>query len=79
MLWVDAICINQRSAEEVKHQISIMREIYALAKETIVWLSGDIERYTRAMELVPQISSLVLDLLGTLRAFDISNLLPERQ
>lgn len=56
-----------------------MREIYALAKETIVWLSGDIERYTRAMELVPQISSLVLDLLGTLRAFDISNLLPERQ
>jgi hypothetical protein len=41
-LWIDAICIDQRNARELNHQISIMGEIYKNAKDVYVWLGiGD--------------------------------------
>ena len=41
-LWVDAICINQNSITERNHQVGFMRDIFAQALRTIVWL-GDFE------------------------------------
>lgn len=38
LLWVDAICINQDDLIEKSHQIQIVREIYANAKQVVVWL-----------------------------------------
>ncbi|KAK0702799.1 heterokaryon incompatibility protein-domain-containing protein [Lasiosphaeris hirsuta] len=37
-LWVDALCINQFSPEEKKHQIRQMGQIYTCASSVTVWL-----------------------------------------
>ena len=38
MLWVDAICINQRDEEEKATHIKSMNRIYELAERVIAWL-----------------------------------------
>jgi Heterokaryon incompatibility protein (HET) len=52
LLWVDAVCINQRGHTEKSHQVPKMRRIFATASRVVVWLdvdetdrdiSGDIE------------------------------------
>ncbi len=40
LLWADQICINQDDIEERNHQIEFMREIYANARRTLIWI-GD--------------------------------------
>ncbi|KAI1326194.1 heterokaryon incompatibility protein-domain-containing protein [Xylariaceae sp. FL0255] len=47
LLWVDAICINQRDDVEKTAQVRIMREIYARAKRTVIWLGreGDLRKF----------------------------------
>ncbi|KAE9378215.1 HET-domain-containing protein [Stipitochalara longipes BDJ] len=42
-LWVDALCINQQDVEEKSHQVALMKDIYAYAKDVIVWLGPDEE------------------------------------
>ncbi|KAH7330151.1 heterokaryon incompatibility protein-domain-containing protein [Rhexocercosporidium sp. MPI-PUGE-AT-0058] len=42
-LWVDALCINQQDMEEKGHQVALMKDIYAYAKEVVVWLGPDEE------------------------------------
>jgi hypothetical protein len=37
-LWVDAICINQQSVAEKNCQVPLMKEIFELASQVIVWL-----------------------------------------
>lgn len=45
ILWVDAICINQKDASEKGSQIPLMADIYKRGMQTIVWL-GDQDRNT---------------------------------
>lgn len=42
VIWIDAICINQFDDEEKAGQVLYMREIYAQAEETFVWLGPSI-------------------------------------
>jgi hypothetical protein len=37
-LWVDAICINQRDADEKNWQVGQMKEVYQTARQVLVWL-----------------------------------------
>lgn len=37
-IWVDQICINQRSADEKTAQVILMKKIYGQAIQTIIWL-----------------------------------------
>jgi hypothetical protein len=37
-IWVDAICINQEDDEEKALQIPLMKDIYASADPTFIWL-----------------------------------------
>lgn len=37
-LWVDAVCINQDDILEKTQQVRIMQEIYANAREVVIWL-----------------------------------------
>jgi hypothetical protein len=37
-LWVDALCIHQKSNTEKNHQIRCMAQIYKRAKRVLVWL-----------------------------------------
>src|SRR5436305_12894620 len=38
ILWADAICINQSDAIEKEHQVRLMRTIFSLAQDTLIWL-----------------------------------------
>jgi nucleoside phosphorylase len=38
LLWIDAICIDQRSLRERGHQIKHMSEIFAKAQQVVFWL-----------------------------------------
>ncbi|WYZ46615.1 hypothetical protein EsH8_IX_000840 [Colletotrichum jinshuiense] len=40
-LWADALCINQHDVSERNHQVHQMRDIYASAVETIVYLGSN--------------------------------------
>jgi Heterokaryon incompatibility protein (HET) len=41
IIWVDAICINQRNSEERKQQVQFMAKIYSKAHRVIVWLGKE--------------------------------------
>jgi hypothetical protein len=41
IIWVDAICINQRKPEERKQQVQLMAQIYSKAHRVIVWLGEE--------------------------------------
>lgn len=41
LLWVDAICINQRDLAEKNNQLPLMSKIYSTAKRTLAWLGED--------------------------------------
>ena len=38
LLWVDAICINQKDNIEKLHQIDLMRDVYSSADQVVMWL-----------------------------------------
>lgn len=38
VIWIDAICINQRDAAEKGHQVQSMASIFCHAKEVLAWL-----------------------------------------
>src|SRR5271155_4455834 len=38
LLWVDAVCINQKDNSEKSHQVSIMGSIYRRAERVLIWL-----------------------------------------
>jgi len=38
ILWIDAICINQRDEDEKTIQIGMMADVYYFASEVIIWL-----------------------------------------
>lgn len=50
ILWVDAVCINQRDEAEKEYQIRSMAMIYGHAKCTIVWLGEEAESSIMALE-----------------------------
>ncbi|KAE8326257.1 ankyrin repeat-containing domain protein [Aspergillus sergii] len=39
--WIDLICINQSDKSERCQQVSMMRNIFGMAKEVVVWLGRD--------------------------------------
>ncbi|KAG4429972.1 hypothetical protein IFR05_014549 [Cadophora sp. M221] len=43
-IWIDAICIDQSNIAERSHQVSLMKGIYSLAKQTVVYLGPSDER-----------------------------------
>lgn len=40
VIWIDALCINQKDLDERRQQIGLMAEIYSKASCVIVWLGG---------------------------------------
>ena len=52
ILWIDAVCINQKDDAEKELQIQSMASIYASAKRTIVWLGEEANGSTEAFEFI---------------------------
>jgi hypothetical protein len=46
VLWVDAICINQKDNKERGHQVGMMRNVYSKAAEVLVWLGESSKEMT---------------------------------
>jgi len=43
-LWVDSICIDQKSTSDRNHQVQQMGEIYRKATHTLIWLGKSDEK-----------------------------------
>ena len=55
ILWVDAICINQRDIEERGHQVSVMGTIYRRARIVRVWLDVEVDPRCKAMRMASRL------------------------
>lgn len=60
-LWVDALCINQDDLDERAQQVTIMRDIYTVAWQVVIWLGPNVETtataYTALKWLVEEIGT----------------------
>ncbi|KAH8587866.1 heterokaryon incompatibility protein-domain-containing protein [Bisporella sp. PMI_857] len=61
VLWVDALCINQMNEKEKNEQVNMMRDIYAYAKSTRVWLGPVVKTSDEIMVQLAQIGKTVID------------------
>ncbi|KAJ4303532.1 hypothetical protein N0V90_002428 [Kalmusia sp. IMI 367209] len=52
VIWVDALCINQKDDEEKASQVAMMATIYQSAEEVIAWLGTESKKITRALSIV---------------------------
>ncbi|RYP16766.1 hypothetical protein DL767_010132 [Monosporascus sp. MG133] len=52
IIWVDAICINQRDNNEKGQQIQFMASIYAKASHVIVWLGKAADNSDQALNVI---------------------------
>jgi hypothetical protein len=50
VIWVDAICIDQKNTEEKTQQIQIMAMIYGQANRVLVWLGEAADNSDQALE-----------------------------
>jgi hypothetical protein len=66
VIWIDAICINQKSVQERNEQVSLMGEIYEETKEVIIWLGDHVEATCSNPEMVERGRGLISTLIDGL-------------
>ena len=60
LVWVDAVCINQKDPEERRHQVRQMYSIYERADRVLIWLGPDTKgRAPEAFSIVCAIANEV--------------------
>lgn len=65
--WVDAICINQKSAEERTSQVQMMGDIYATSNAVITWLGIADSDTESVVDLISMVGKAIDDHFVTLR------------
>lgn len=65
LLWVDALCIDQASAEEKSTQVPRMWAIFAFARRALIFLGDEADDSDRALHLLHKISKLEPDDVNT--------------
>ena len=58
-LWVDALCIDQQNVPERNQQVNRMRDIYAGAEHTVIWMGGESDGSEQVLEAVEVMSRYV--------------------
>jgi hypothetical protein len=58
LLWIDAMCINQHDNAEKGKQVQMMRDIYARATQTVVWLGNGSNAAEPTMNFIRQFSAV---------------------
>lgn len=64
-IWIDSICIDQKSIDERSSQVALMGEIYKAAKQVVIWLGERSERVVAAIELLRKVSAPTVDKAST--------------
>ncbi|KAI1175704.1 heterokaryon incompatibility protein-domain-containing protein [Nemania sp. FL0916] len=76
VLWIDAICIDQRKNErstlERNRQVEMMAEVYRAAQTVLVWLGVGDESTPRAFRVIKALG-LIARIIGRHRVLGISN------
>ena len=57
VLWIDAICINQKDLEERSRQVARMADVYKLAERVVVWLGPEGDDSAKAVKMLNDLSS----------------------
>ncbi|KAF4946002.1 hypothetical protein FGADI_11505 [Fusarium gaditjirri] len=52
VIWIDALCINQRDEEEKSRQVQSMAQVYAKAYLVVVWLGLGTDESDEAFEVI---------------------------
>jgi len=71
MLWVDAICINQKKISERSYQVSIMALIYKYAAQIVVWLGEASRTSESAFWLLHKLADAEENFAGARGSFDM--------
>lgn len=59
-IWADSICINQEDPKERGHQVSLMDQVYAKARQVLIYLGPDAGGHgARVKSLVHDVSAMV--------------------
>ena len=74
--WVDAVCINQADILERNAQIGLMKEIFGIAQEVIIWIGEDNQNTVDGVNLLKLLYAAALE--GKLPAFSDFFLLEEK-
>ena len=65
VLWVDAVCINQKDEDEKAKQIPYMRAIYAQADRVMVWLGEPDDNEGNALDTIHHLAEYKVLMLST--------------
>jgi flagellar biosynthesis protein FliQ len=65
-IWIDALCINQKDNQEKSEQVQQMREIYANARQVVVWLGEDPGFIASAFRQVPVLANATTEELANI-------------
>ena len=57
-LWIDQLCINQEDAAERDQQVTLMGDIYSLARKVVVWLGPSDDETSTVWSLLQKVSEL---------------------
>jgi hypothetical protein len=60
ILWVDAVCLNQKDSNEKSREIWRMLDIYTNATSVVIWLGGASDDSDRAMDHLEYLSNQYL-------------------
>jgi hypothetical protein len=58
IMWIDAVCINQKHDQERTEQVGIMKDIYAKASRVIIWLGKETSEDKLAFSMVDRFKKL---------------------
>jgi tetratricopeptide (TPR) repeat protein len=50
VIWIDAVCINQKDPEEKSWQVGLMRRVYLQAERVLVWLGPSTDDSNKAID-----------------------------
>jgi hypothetical protein len=59
ILWIDAICVNQKDQDERSSQVQRMAQIYSKTRRVVVWLGPEANSSSIAIECFEKIASSV--------------------
>ncbi|KAN0089211.1 HET domain containing protein [Hyaloscypha variabilis] len=74
VMWIDAICINQKDDAERSQQVAIMKEIYKKAIHVVIWLGKETAEDADAFTLLSRFDRLFKE-KGLVDVGNVENLL----